>query len=113
MVTTRDQTLQNAQRIIRDVFNTGANSALEKAFTENDLLDVHDWMHLSVEDLKSVTYDDNGTKLTYPWDNGLRFDNSRCTFTMNVLMDSLRPIMVVMLPLSSLILFAVQMSVFV
>ena len=72
MVTTRDQTLQNAQRIIRDVFNTGANSALEKAFTENDLLDVHDWMHLSVEDLKSVTYDDNGTKTHLPMGQWLK-----------------------------------------
>ena len=72
MVTTRDQTLQNAQRIIRDVFNTGANSALEKAFTENDLLDMHDWMHLSVEDLKSVTYDDNGTKTHLPMGQWLK-----------------------------------------
>jgi hypothetical protein len=39
----------NAQQIIRDVFNLGANSSLEKAITENDLMDITDWMLLTVQ----------------------------------------------------------------
>jgi hypothetical protein len=63
MVTARDQKIQNAQRIIRDVFNCGANSPLKKTLTANDLLDISDWMHLSVEDLKLLVYDNNGTEM--------------------------------------------------
>jgi hypothetical protein len=48
MVTTREQATQNAQRIIRDVFNLGANFSLEKALTENGLMDITDWMPLMV-----------------------------------------------------------------
>jgi hypothetical protein len=62
MVTTRERATQNSQQIIRDVFNLGANSSLEKALTENDLMDITDWMLLMVSDLDSLTYNDNGTQ---------------------------------------------------
>jgi hypothetical protein len=62
MVVTRDQATQNAHWINRDVFNFGANSPLEKALTENDLLDVTDWILLMAANLESLTYNDNGTK---------------------------------------------------
>jgi hypothetical protein len=61
MVTTREPT-QNAQKIIRDVFNVGANSSLEKALTENGLMDITDWMLLTVSNLELLTYNDNGTE---------------------------------------------------
>jgi hypothetical protein len=48
MVTTREQAAQNAQWITRDVFNLGANSSLEKALSENGLMDITDWMLLTV-----------------------------------------------------------------
>jgi hypothetical protein len=62
MVVTRDQATQNAQQIIRDVFNFGTNSPLEKALMENDLLDFTDWMLLMVANLEFLTYNDNGTR---------------------------------------------------
>jgi hypothetical protein len=40
MVTTHEQATQNAQWIIRDVFNLNANSSLEKALTKNGLMDI-------------------------------------------------------------------------
>jgi hypothetical protein len=62
MVITGDQAAQNAKRIIRDVFNLGANSPPEKALTENDLFDVTDWTMLMVANLESLTYTHNGAK---------------------------------------------------
>jgi hypothetical protein len=62
MVSTRDQAAQNAQQIIGDVFNFSANSPLEKALMENDVLDVTDWTMLTVANLESLTYTDNGAK---------------------------------------------------
>jgi hypothetical protein len=62
MVTTREQATQNAQQIIRDVFNLGAHSSLEKALTKNGLMDITDWMLLMVSNLELLTYNDNGTE---------------------------------------------------
>jgi hypothetical protein len=81
MVTTRDQAAQNTQQIIRDVFNLGANSPLEKALTENDLLDVTDWTMLTVANLESLTYTDNGAKKHL----SLGQWNKICQFQMYVL----------------------------
>jgi hypothetical protein len=70
MVTTREQVTQNAQQIIRDVFNLGANSSLEK--------------HLPKMEPRSILAKDHQTG----------FVISRCTCFMNVLRDLLRPMMV-------------------
>jgi hypothetical protein len=62
MVVMHDQATQNTQQITRDVFNLGANSPLEKALMENDLLDVTDWMLLVVAKLELLIYNNNGAK---------------------------------------------------
>jgi hypothetical protein len=81
MVTTCDQVAQNAQWIIRDVFNFSANSPLEKALTENDLVDVTDWTMLMVANLESLTYTDNGAKKHF----SLGQWNKICQFQMYIL----------------------------
>jgi hypothetical protein len=48
--------LQEAQRIIREVFCYGDSSYLELALTENELMDVTSWMFLTDTQISTLTY---------------------------------------------------------
>jgi hypothetical protein len=63
MVSTCDQTIVTAQRIVGKVLNCGVDSRLEKALAANNLMDIADWMHLTTEILESLFYEDNGARV--------------------------------------------------